>query len=291
MLLLQVLSNSFVLSTEVLLLGAGLFLTNSVSRVLNVGLTGAILIGGYTYYLFAPLGIFWAMIITIIVSAIFGMINYLLLRPFIENRQPLLALLSGVALWISVKAVTAITFGSDGKFLWDGVLPTVTILGLTIRVLDIFMVLFTFASIGIGAVVLYLLPAGRRLRACSQHPHLINLIGISEKKIQMWCFVICSTIAGIDGVFIGMRDALTPATGHGSLVYAFIALFVGGLGSFKGFVVATFLLFLPSQLLVNGAFGFDFGSDSWVMAIYFIMAFILLLIRPRGLFTKTTRSA
>lgn len=291
MLLLQVLTNSFVLSTEVLILGAGLFLTHSVTRVLNIGLTGAILVGGYSYYTLMPLGIVWATLIAIVVSAVYGALNYLLFRPFISNKQPLLALLAGVALWISVKSLAGIFFGSDGKFLWDGILPMLSLSNLTFRVLDIFMILFAVVSIGTGAIVLYMLPAGRRLRACAQHPQVVNLIGISEKKIQMWCFVICSIVAGIDGIFIGMRDALVPTSGHGSLVYAFIALFVGGIGSFKGLVVATLFLFLPSQLLVSGAFGFDFGSDSWVMAIYFLLAFALLLIRPQGLFTKTTRSA
>ncbi len=274
----HVVINSIIICTEIILLGVGLFLIHSVTKTLNIGLIGAVLVGGYAYYATAasgPFAILWA----VLCSGTYGALNYLVLRPYIQNRQPLLALLAGLCLWIITKSTTAVFFGTDGKFLT------------TNEYLPHLMVGFTAVIIALSLCAVRFLPHGRRLRASSQNPQVLNTIGVSEKKIQLWVFILCSVVAGVDGIFIGMYNSLVPSSGHGSFVYAFIALFVGGITSLGGLFIATLLLYIPTQLLVSGALGFAFGSESWQTAIFFLLALIVLRIRPRGLLTQKTRDA
>lgn len=98
-------------------------------------------------------------------------------------------------------------------------------------------------------------------------------------------------LAGVVGILSGLNNAVTPGTGFYPVITAFIALLVGGLSDFRGTVVATFLLVLIPELVIALGGNVVNVSVTWKMVLVFVLALILLLIRPNGLFSALNRKS
>ena len=82
---------------------------------------------------------------------------------------------------------------------------------------------------------------GRALRAVSFDRDTAQLMGIDSTRIIQFTFVISGLLAGVAGVFLGIKFTLTPSLGS-LVVKGFIASVIGGLGSLTGAVVGAVLL-------------------------------------------------
>ena len=291
MLILQILLNSVVTSTQVLLVAAGLYLTYRVARIVNIMLAGILVVAPYTFYAFVQAGApAWAGVIGGLGGALgAGLVNFMLLREYAVKRQPLLGLLVGATAWIGIESFLGILFGSDGKFLIQGVLPTLHWGGLQVTWIGLWSLLIGLAVVAIALFVLYLLPVGRVIRAVKQHPECATVIGIREKRVQAVVFLVSAFLAGIVGLLVGMNNALTPSAATPLILTAFIALLVGGVHDFRGTVVAVFLLVLIPEMMISFPWEHFSPSNSWKMVILFVLALMLLAVRPQGIFAQSLR--
>lgn len=293
MFLLQVLLNGFVVMIQVLLLAAGLYLIYRVSRLIHIGLAGTVVASAYAFYALSTAGVpFWLSFLGGLVAAVFlGLIGFYLLRSFADREQELVGLLVSLSLLTILESVLAMLFGSEGRFLISGVLPIYSFGPLYLTQVGFWSIVIGFCIVLIAFFVLYALPVGRVLRAVQQHRYTAILIGIREKTVQAGAFVVASLFAGLIGMLLGMNNAITPLSGLNLVLLAFIALFVGGLHDFRGTVVASVLIVLIPECLTAFQYG-DFSiSASWKMVLVFVLAFILLLFRPRGLFAHFLRQS
>ena len=83
--------------------------------------------------------------------------------------------------------------------------------------------------------------------------HLIGtaeLMGIDSTRIIQFTFVVSGVIAGLAGVFLGIKYTLYPSLGS-LVVKGFIASVIGGLGSLTGAVIGAVLLGLVETLLLS----------------------------------------
>lgn len=287
----QVFLNSSVLSVQVLLLAAGLYLIYMVSQVYHIALAGIMVFGAYGFYLAQNLGFPFggAVLMGILVSVLAGIGTYWLLKPFINRKQSLLALLFSVALWMASQALVSIVFSSEGKFLTEGILPTFHWGGLVITQVGFWSLIVGFLTVLVASFVLFGLPVGRSLRAVRQHGAAANVVGIKETRMQIWTYAMASALAGTIGILVSLNTVLTPTAGNDLIIIAFIALLVGGVHEFKGTVVATLILVFIPQLVLALPFENFSISSSWKMVIVFLLALTLLFLRPRGLFTPENR--
>ncbi len=293
MFFLQILLNSLVLSVQVLLLAAGLYLIYMVAQIYHIALASMMVWGAYSFFLLQtfglPTGLSFAL--AVVSAGVAGIGSYFLLKPFIQRKQTLLALLFSAALWLACEAGISIIFGSEGKFLTVGVLPTYHFLGLTVTQVGFWSLITGAVTVLLAGFVLFLLPVGRTLRAVRQHPECANVIGIREKKVQLGVFFVASAMAGLIGILTAMNSVLTPGAGNDLIILALIALLVGGVHDFRGTVLATLLVVIIPECLFTANWG-DFSvSSSWRMFLVFFLALFLLFLRPKGLFSTSLRSS
>jgi branched-chain amino acid transport system permease protein len=85
-------------------------------------------------------------------------------------------------------------------------------------------------------------------------------------------------LAGLAGVLLAPIYSIHPAMGQEIITPAFVVVVIGGLGSFRGVVVAALLVGLVKGLTVAAGFA-QFST-----AVIYAMMLIVLLARPRGLF-------
>ncbi len=142
---------------------------------------------------------------------------------------------------------------------------------------------FLFSLLVIGCVFSFLqfTTFGMVVRAGMADRETVGLLGINIDRRFTIVFGIAATVAGLAGV---MYTPILPPDYHMGmdfLVLSFVVVVVGGMGSLGGAVSAGFLLgILQSFASMNEVKSILPGIDQ---IIIYLIAVIILLVRPRGL--------
>jgi len=145
------------------------------------------------------------------------------------------------------------------------------------------LIYISFAAIVIFAVFAFLkfTTFGMVVRAGMADRETVGLLGIDIQKRFTIVFAIAALVAGLAGV---MYAPILPPDYHMGmdfLVLSFVVVVVGGMGSLGGAVAAGFLLgILQSFASMNEVKSIIPGIDQ---IIIYLVAVVILLVRPRGL--------
>jgi branched-chain amino acid transport system permease protein len=130
-------------------------------------------------------------------------------------------------------------------------------------------------------------PWGRALRALRDQENAAAALGLNVTALRLQVFVIGGAIAGLSGgLLVEFIGAWSPdAWGYAETFVIFTAIFVGGVGNYRGVLLGVLLvpiifLQLPQFLPPIGYPGFV-ESLEWV--IIGLLWMLCLLIRPRGI--------
>jgi len=149
--------------------------------------------------------------------------------------------------------------------------------------------LFTFPRyrlfvVGVASVIIvvtYLFlnrtDVGLIIRAGTQNRQMVDALGIDISRIFLYVFGIGAALAGVSGALVGPIFGVYPTLGIDLLIQAFVVVVIGGIGSFRGSIVAGLLVGEVSVLT-----GVVYSPASRIV-IFLAMA-VILLVRPRGLF-------
>jgi branched-chain amino acid transport system permease protein len=124
---------------------------------------------------------------------------------------------------------------------------------------------------------------GRAIRAVASNRELAQCVGIDPQRIFLLVFAIGSGLAGLAGTLLALRDTASPTIGVQPVLAAFIAVFLGGIGSVLGAVLGGLVLGLAENmggLLLPG---------HWQGVISFVVLFLVLVFRPSGLLGVRSR--
>lgn len=145
------------------------------------------------------------------------------------------------------------------------------------------LIYFLFSILVIGAVFAFLqfTTFGMVVRAGMADRETVGLLGIDIDRKFTIVFGIAAVVAGLAGVMY--TPILSPDyhMGMDFLVLSFVVVVVGGMGSLGGAVAAGFLLgILQSFASMNEVKNILPGIDQ---IIIYLIAVVVLLVRPRGL--------
>jgi branched-chain amino acid transport system permease protein len=118
---------------------------------------------------------------------------------------------------------------------------------------------------------------GKAIRAGIENPEQVQGLGINIRKIFTITFVVASGLAGFGGALNAPLVGVTPYMGFEMLLFAFITVILGGLGSIKGTLVSSLIM---GQVMSVG--GTIYGPLAFVGP--FIVMFVVILFRPTGLY-------
>ena len=154
--------------------------------------------------------------------------------------------------------------------------PTIKAGSLVISTSDAMMLIISTVALLVLAYIIQKTRIGRALRAVSFDRDTAQLMGIDSTRIIQLAFVLSGILAGIAGVFLGIKYTLYPTLGS-LVVKGFIASVIGGLGSLTGAVIGAVLLGIVETLLLS-----LLGSGYSTIATFAIML-VFLLVRPQGI--------
>ncbi|HUV58623.1 MAG TPA: branched-chain amino acid ABC transporter permease [Desulfatiglandales bacterium] len=121
---------------------------------------------------------------------------------------------------------------------------------------------------------------GLSLRAIAQDERAAMMLGVNSDKTAMISLSIGSALAGLAAVIILPLGSITVEAGYKVLIYALAVCIIGGLGSWAGAVLASFVIGFAMKIS-TALFGAVWESVVLVGTIIFI-----LLFRPSGLLGK-----
>lgn len=126
---------------------------------------------------------------------------------------------------------------------------------------------------------------GMAVRAAAEDFDTTRLMGLNANRVIATAFAISGVLAGIAGVlWVFQRGSVDPLMGFTPLLWAFIAVVIGGMGSLSGAVAGGFLLgllevslraYLPDPLV------------PYREAIELVLVIAILFFRPHGLIPRT----
>jgi branched-chain amino acid transport system permease protein len=121
---------------------------------------------------------------------------------------------------------------------------------------------------------------GKGVRALMQSPVGAQLVGIDTQRLHPLMFGIGLGLSGVAGSLLSMAYTITPSMGEPYTVTALIVITLGGFGSMTGALAGGLLLGVIEAL------GMHFTNPSLKSLLSYGVFIAVLLLRPRGLFSK-----
>ncbi len=213
----------------------------------------------------------------------------MLLESSVRKNEIMFGLLLSLAISVGLESLIAIVFHTDAKSIIQGVLPTIS-LG------EVYFTTPGLITVVAGAILAVLFvvlvkktPWGRNLRGVAENTSLATSMSINAAVVRLSVFLIAGVLAGFISVMTGMNTALTPRGGFSMIILGFVAMMIGGVSDIRGLIVASYLITLVPEMIINFSSASWQLSTSWNMVIVFMLATVLLLWRPEGIFVRKTR--
>jgi branched-chain amino acid transport system permease protein len=132
----------------------------------------------------------------------------------------------------------------------------------------------------LGLFVLFLRRTryGLVVRAGVENRAMVTALGIDVRRAFTLVFTLGGAAAGLAGALAGVYfGSVTPGLGSSLLIYAFIVVVIGGLGSVPGSALAAAVVGLVQQFTNYYA-----ASGIGDLSVVLLLA-VVLLVRPQGL--------
>lgn len=283
---LQQVINGLSIGSIYALIAVGYSLVYSILSFANFSHGGFLVVGSYAGFIaLGMLGLpFSVAIACAIVSA--GLIavvaERLAYRPVrLRGGDPLYFMIASLGVGIFIENAIIVTIGPQFRTFPDVISTrSIAIGGLNIATMD--LVAAIVAAVGLVAMEYYInkTKAGVAIRAAAFDMRTAGLMGINVDGLIMKVFFIAGLMAGIGGVFMGMKYTVYPQLGA-ITTKAMIAAIFGGLGSISGAIYGSIILGLV-ECFVSG-----YISSTLRDLIVYAILIVLLLFRPTGLKGKS----
>jgi branched-chain amino acid transport system permease protein len=132
---------------------------------------------------------------------------------------------------------------------------------------------------------------GRAMISVREDATAADLVGINTTKYKVWAFVIGAFFAGIAGGLLAHLIQLAHPTQYGfyASFLVLIVVYIGGVGSMTGSILAAFVLtILEKYLLPMGLQMAGLGVE-WRMVIYSLLLILVMIYRPEGLMPREAK--
>lgn len=267
-------------------LALAIVLVNQATGLINFAQGGMAVLSAYISYVLiqAGLPLIVAILASVLVSFVVGgLVERYVIRRF-EGGDPdtavvvtigLLTLITGVAAW----------FWSYDNRQFPSLFPisTVSVGGAVLSLRSIGTILVIVATMALLQVLFRGTKLGLALRAVAINPNSSALSGMPVGRLLMVGWGLAAALGAVAGALVAPTLTLTPGMMDGALVYALAAVILGGLSSPIGVVLAAWLIGVLENL---AAVYVPFIGHDLKIAVPFVLIFLVLIVRPQGLFGR-----
>jgi Branched-chain amino acid ABC-type transport system, permease components len=267
-------------------LALAIVLVNQATGLINFAQGAMAVFSTYIAYSLWQAGM-WplaAILITLALSLLFGAgVERVIIRRF-ERGSIDAAVVVTVGLFVLIAGIAGAIW-SYNPLPFPSLFPltTITIGGAVIGIRS----LGTLAVLIVVMVLLQLLfqrtKLGLALRAVADNPVSSSLSGLPVGRLLMVGWALAAALGALAGTLVAPQVFLSPGMLDFILVYALAAAILGGLDSPVGAVVAALFIGVAENLA--GAY-IPFIGDDLKIAVPLAAMFVILIVRPQGLFGR-----
>jgi branched-chain amino acid transport system permease protein len=268
------------------LLSLGLAVIFGMLNIINFAHGAQYMMGAFAAYLMLQyLGLdYWAALIVVpILIAITGILIERLFLVHVRRLDHLYGLILTFGLALIIEGLFRNGFGSSGKpyqipdLLQGGrnlgfmFLPNYRAWVIAFSLVVCFATWFAIERTRLGSY----------LRAATENPALVRAFGINVPRMITLTYGFGVGLAALAGVMAAPIYNVSPQMGSDLIIVVFAVVVIGGMGSILGAIITGFALGV-----VEGLTKVWFPEAS--STVIFVIMAIVLLIRPAGLFGRTT---
>jgi branched-chain amino acid transport system permease protein len=271
------------------LLASGQTMIFGVTRMINFAQAMFAIAAAYlSYSLFTHFGVDPFLSVAILVPAMFGFgfgIYTLLLRRLSSSGAEL-ALLVLFAVGVGVQGITDLVYGTNSVTISPSYAnDSWVIFGYQIPVVRLFAFLLAVVVLGILHWIRLHSKLGRALRATSQNPVAASLLGVNVQRMSAVATGLGCAAAGAAGPIYGLIFPFTGNSQYDLLSKLLTITILGGLVSMPGTIVAAIFLGIVESVVAATI------SPNWSTFSFLVVLFVVLMVRPQGIFGHQLRGA
>ncbi len=158
---------------------------------------------------------------------------------------------------------------------------TVALGSISIGVIDLVVFGVSAVAVAILEFVLTCTRIGKAIRAAAYDSVTAAMMGISMDRVCFTVFVMAGTLAGLAGIFRGLKYTVHANMGN-IILKAWICAIIGGIGSVQGALLGALLVGVLETFIAG------FISSNLRDVFAFILLIAMLVVRPSGLLGKAT---
>jgi branched-chain amino acid transport system permease protein len=273
------------------LFACGLSLMFGVMKVVNLAHGDLAVIAGYIaigIIAVTHVPVLWSFVIVVPVMAVLG---YVLQRTVIQSaldRGVLTTLIVtlGLSLVIENGLLQFFTADTRGIGVGLGLVSDSFKLGSQIQIGYLLVVIFAVAVVVLLGLQYFLSASkyGRLIRAVADDKEAAQLAGADYRHVFGIAAALALGTVALAGIAYGMYVDIDPTAGTDTiLLFAFVAVVIGGLGSLWGTLVGGIVLGVAQQI------GAQISISDELLAGYIVFLAVLVL-RPQGLISRRVQS-
>lgn len=271
------------------LVAIGFALVYGVSRVANFAHGALYVLCGYTAWsLFNSLGLPYLMsvFLSLVTITIIGAAIYTLLLLRVRG-MPVAEIIVSFAIALAIlEGLRLQSIGSFKGFIGSGYILPVFV-DRTVSMFGVVIDLHRILIIGVGAVLVgfmwlftYFTKTGLALQAIAQNERAAMMLGIDSDWTATIALSFGSTLAGLAAITILPLGQVTAEAGYEVLIIAIAVCIVGGLGSWRGTVIASLILGYITTFVAA------WGAITYQKVVLFAIIILMLIVKPSGLLGK-----
>ena len=271
------------------LMASGLTLIFGVMRLINIAHAAVIIFASYlSWQLFVGLGV--DPLLSIVILAVVFFVAGALLQKFVLSalidKDLSLALLATLGVANVLEGTEGALWTSSFHSINTGYADRTYQFG-EIFVPEIRIITFVASVILLGGLYVLLTHSnlGRAIRATTQNRGVAQLVGVNVNRITMIAFGIGIAVAAAAGPLMGMYYPFYPNSHWGWIGKLMAIVVLGGLGSFRGTLLAALILGIAEQVAIL------YIPANWAAMVFFVFLFAVLIVRPQGFFGHVARES
>ncbi|MDY7579474.1 branched-chain amino acid ABC transporter permease [Herbaspirillum sp. RTI4] len=284
----QQLINALSLGSVYALFALGFTLVFGVLGVINLSHGAIFMLGSYAALLLVDklaLPLWLAMLGAMLITGLIGLaVDYLVLKPLRARNAPHLApMIATIGVAIMLTNITQSLFGAENRRFPQGIIPedSMTLGNLHVTAVQVGIVVIAFVLMLVLLLTMRRTQLGRALRAIAESPKAAYLLGINVEGLFYLTSFAAAALGGAAGVLVGLSfNAISPFMGQPMLHKGIAVIILGGMGDIRGAMIGGLFLGFAEVMTVA------YISSDFRDAVAFGLLFLILLVRPSGMFGK-----
>lgn len=283
--LIQQLVNGVALGSIYALMALGYTMVYGIIGLINFAHGDIYMVGafvGFSLVTTAGVGVFSALIISMIFTALLGVIIERIAYKPLRGSTRIAALITAIGVSMLLQNVMIALKGPEVRA-FPADLPALSLNfgSFSINSQQLLILVVTIVLMIALQVIVQKTKLGQAMRAVSVDDQAAQLMGINANTIISFTFLIGSALAGAAGVLVGIYyNSLSPLMGVNIGTKAFVAAVVGGIGSIPGAMCGGLIIGLVETFVAM------VGLSTWKDAVVYAILIVILLVKPTGLLGK-----